>query len=78
MYTYSLAHIIFLFLLPLLLSSSFIFSVNLNSSSEWVLKKNHENFHLERKTKDAEVETLILFTKGKHAFKCVTFERDPP
>lgn len=27
--------------------------------------------------KDTEAETLVLFTKEKHAFKCVTYDRYP-
>lgn len=77
MCTYGLAHIIFLFLLPLSLTTSFLFSINLNSSSEWVLRKNHEIFHCDRKMNNTEAKTLILFTKGKHAFKCVTYKKDP-
>lgn len=77
MCTYGLAHIIFLSLLPLLFSPSFLSSMNLNSSSEWVLRKNHEIFHWERKMKDTEAETLGLFTKEKHAFKCATYDRYP-
>lgn len=45
--------------------------MNPKSSSEWALRKNHEIFHCERKRKDSEVKTLVLFTKGKRAFKSV-------
>lgn len=41
-------------------SPLFLSSINLNSSSDWELRKNHEIFPWERKMKHTEVEALVF------------------
>lgn len=63
------AHIIFLFLLPLSFTASFLYSMNLNSASDGVSRKNHEIFHWERKMKDTE-DSSFVYKQETCFYKC--------